>query len=159
MINQVELKLPKRKTPVKHQVSGYTRRDGTKISTYSRGSGTGPVRKRKVVGSRALWVPTDEIKDLDPIDAEIVRQHIAYINSHPHIRDWDDYSWSSDHVIDYVEGKVNIKFGDNPVTEDSVAWEYAVEQGYEDSSVATALGHYIDWSSEWVPDYVKRKRS
>ncbi len=153
---EVELKLV-RKPPVRHGVSGYTRKDGTRVGAYNRGKGIRQTRKKRVVGPGVIWGPISEIKDLDPIDAEIVRQHIAYINSHPNIRVWDDYSLSSDDVIDYVEERVNIKFGDNPVTEDSIAWEYAVGQGYRDSGIASALGHYIDWSSEWVPDYVKRK--
>jgi len=41
----------KRKPPVRHDVSGYTRKDGTKVDDYRRGRGTKPTRKSKIVGS------------------------------------------------------------------------------------------------------------
>lgn len=42
----------KRKKPVRHGVGSYTRRDGTKVSSHEKGSGTGPKRPSKVVGKR-----------------------------------------------------------------------------------------------------------
>jgi len=42
----------KRKKPVRHGVSGYTRKDGTKINSYTRGVGTPKDRKSRVVGKR-----------------------------------------------------------------------------------------------------------
>jgi len=50
----------KRETPVRHNVSGYTRRDGTRVGTYSRGKGTKPTRKKRVVG---------HIKAVDRLDS------------------------------------------------------------------------------------------
>ncbi len=39
-----------RKSPVRHSVSGYARRDGTKIGKYRRGSGAKSTRKKRIVG-------------------------------------------------------------------------------------------------------------
>lgn len=43
-------KMPKRRTPVKHQVSDYTRKNGTRVGAHGRGSGTRSRRPSRVVG-------------------------------------------------------------------------------------------------------------
>ncbi len=54
------MKYPKnRRSPVKHGVSGYTRRDGTKISGHTRGSGTRPQKPQR---SRVVGKPEEDIK-------------------------------------------------------------------------------------------------
>lgn len=50
MINQVELKLSKRRSPVRHGVSSYRRSDGTQVQAHEKGSGTKSKRPRKTVG-------------------------------------------------------------------------------------------------------------
>lgn len=42
--------MTKRKPPVKHQVSGYSRRNGTRVGTHERGSGVRASRRRRLVG-------------------------------------------------------------------------------------------------------------
>lgn len=48
-----------RRSPVKHGVSGYTRKDGTKVGGHTRGFGTGP---RKPQRSRVVGKPEEDIK-------------------------------------------------------------------------------------------------
>lgn len=48
-----------RRTPVKHKVKGYTRKDGTKIKGHTRGRGT---RSQKPRRSRVIGAPKEDIK-------------------------------------------------------------------------------------------------
>ncbi len=52
--------MPKRRTPVKHQVSDYTRKNGTRVATHGRGSGTRSRRPSRVVGDPERWDRTSE---------------------------------------------------------------------------------------------------
>jgi len=103
-----------------------------------------------VVGSGFEWVANKDISDLEPIDADIVRAHIEYMNKH-NITDIDEYPWSSDEVLGSIEDRLYDTYGDE-------AYDHAELQGYRKSWAGSNLWHYIDWSSEWTPDYVEKVR-
>jgi len=57
--------MPRRRSPVRHEVSGYKRKDGTQVSSYQRGSGGRVLRPSKVVGGGST-----KITDVQPMQLE-----------------------------------------------------------------------------------------
>ena len=94
------------------------------------------------------YVPKSDIDELDPVDATIVKAQVDYLNEHN--VDIDEHNWPGEEVLDYVSRRVNEECGGVEAS------KYVRDQGYRGSWAASALGHYIDWSSEWVSDYVER---
>lgn len=58
--------MPKRRSPVRHTVSSYKRRDGTKVSSHEKGSGTRSRKSSRVVGKVGIdWSKAKSISTLD----------------------------------------------------------------------------------------------
>lgn len=58
--------MTKRRSPVKHTVSSYQKRDGTRVSSHEKGSGTRSRKPSRVVGKAGIdWRKAKSISTLD----------------------------------------------------------------------------------------------
>ena len=86
--------MPKRKSPVRHGVGSYKRRDGTSISSYDRGSGTHSRKPKKVVGKVENNSQFEkDMKEQDLIYAKL--SYGRYIELNDEI-EWQEYIVEND---------------------------------------------------------------
>lgn len=79
-----------RRRPVRHEVSGYKRKNGTKVGSHSRGSGT-KMRKRnssKVVGRDNLYTP-EVIEEIDDLLTVLVDSSTELSYAEEEVEKWE----------------------------------------------------------------------
>ena len=98
----------KRKTPVEHGVSGYTRDDGTRVGSYRRGQGTKPQRRSRSVGN-TIFPPREHTYEDQLHDAkqELYDLEVEYLDKEMPSEVEDEY-FEIEHEILELEEKILI---------------------------------------------------
>ena len=75
-----------RRSPIKHKVKGYTRKDGTKVGGHTRGKGVKPKRKSRIVSQTTRYY--------DPYEEGKVTITISKVWDHIEGTAWDEmHGW------------------------------------------------------------------
>jgi hypothetical protein len=130
-----------RKSPVRHRVRSHTRQNRP-VRSYTRGHGRPKPKIRKKKVNKVTMFKTSNLSELDRVDREVVRAVVRYGNMK---RENPMELWGGE-LVNFVYSEVTTKLGYGPV-----------EQKLESEGYTRHFDEYVDWSSEWVGDYIRRE--